>query len=170
MSKSIPENLEGDLPEATWEHAGKFLAALRAGHTFSSMGGIKPEENEAIYQTGFVFYEQKRYTDAAKIFAFLVTLDHMNPKYLSALGGATYMLGLYEDALKHYAAATLIGIRDPLPCFHAAECLVALNRVPEAIKTLELAREMAGQKEEHELLIAIIDSMWLRLANPKGIQ
>jgi len=70
--------------------------------------------------------------------------DHLEPRYLMALGGAAQMLGRYTDALQHYATATLLWLDDPRPALHSAECLIALGKLPEATQSLELAITLAG--------------------------
>lgn len=121
------------------EIADSLMGLLRAGGTLGSALEITDQECEALYALGYGMYEQGRYADAMKVFAQLVAYNHLEPRYLMALGGAARMLGRHEDALQQYVAAAVMTLDDPVPLYHSAECLVALGRVPEAAEALELA-------------------------------
>ncbi|CUI77170.1 SycD/LcrH family type III secretion system chaperone [Achromobacter xylosoxidans] len=112
---------------------------LRLGGTLGSGFGITEAECDALYQLGHGLYEQGRYSDAFKAFSMLVIYDHLEPRYLMALGGAQQMLSRYQDALLQYGAAALIRLDDPRPVFHSAECLIAMGRLAEAAESLDLA-------------------------------
>ncbi len=119
---------------------------LRSGGTLGQALEITGDECEALYQLGHGFYEQGRYSEAFQTFSLLVIYDHLEARYVMGLAGAAQMLGRHTDALQHYATAAMIRLDDPLPMFHAAECLIALQRLPEAIDSLELAAELANEK------------------------
>jgi type III secretion system low calcium response chaperone LcrH/SycD len=123
---------------------GGFGALLRSGGTLGSAQGVTPRECEALYQLGHGHYAQGRYSDAFKVFSLLLVYNHLEPRYLLALGGAAQMLGRYADALQHYATATLAALDDPRPPLHSAECLIAMGRLPEAAQSLQLAIALAG--------------------------
>ncbi|MFD4840238.1 SycD/LcrH family type III secretion system chaperone [Achromobacter sp. NPDC058515] len=131
------------------EAASDLSALLRQGGTLGSGQGVTRPECEALYQLGHGLYEQGRYSDAFKAFSMLVIYDHLEPRYLMALGGASQMLDRYSDALVQYGAAAMISLDDPLPMFHSAECLVAMERLPEAAESLELALSLCVA-EAHE--------------------
>jgi type III secretion system low calcium response chaperone LcrH/SycD len=120
---------------------------LKAGGTLGSALDITKDEREAMYQLGHSFYEQGRYSEAFKAFSLLVIWDHLEPRYLIALGGAAQMLGRWTDALQHYSTATLAKLDDPVPPYHCAECLIALERLPEAVESLELCLTLAGDEQ-----------------------
>ena len=136
---------------------------LKAGGTLGPALDITEDEREAMYQLGHGFYAQGRYSEAFKAFSLLVIWDHLEPRYLIALGGAAQMLGRYNDALQHYSTATLVKLDDPVPPYHVAECLIALERLPEAIESLELCLTLAGDahpvvKTRAEALLASIQA------------
>jgi type III secretion system low calcium response chaperone LcrH/SycD len=121
---------------------------LKMGGRLGDGWGITDAEREALYQLGHGLYEQARYSDAFKLFSMLVIQNHLEPRYLSALGSTCQMLGRYTDALQHYMAATVIRLDDPRPVFHSAECLIALNRLMEAKESLQLVLTLCGNRHE----------------------
>lgn len=130
---------------------------LKAGGTLGPALDITEDEREAMYQLGHGFYQQGRYSDAFKAFSLLVIWDHLEPRYLVALGGACQMLGRYTDALQHFMTATLSRLDDPVPPYHCAECLIALERLPEALESLSLSLTLAG--DGHPVVKARADAL-----------
>ena len=120
---------------------------LQAGGTLGEAWGTTEAEREALYQVGYSLYGQGKYSEAFKVFSLLVIQNHLEPRYLFALGGACQMLERYTDALQHYMAATVALLDDPLPVFHVAECLIAMGRPEEAKESLELVLLLC--KESH---------------------
>lgn len=136
---------------------------LQAGGTLGPALDITQDEREAMYQLGHGFYAQGRYSEAFKAFSLLVIWDHLEPRYLVALGGAAQMLGRYTDALQHYSTATLASLDDPVPPYHVAECLIALERLPEAVESLELCLTLAG--DEHPVVKARAEALLTSIKN-----
>jgi len=93
----------------------------------------------------------------------LVIWDHLEPRYLIALGGAAQMLGRHADALQHFMTATLALLDDPVPPYHCAECLIALGRLPEAIESLELVLTLAG--DDHPVVKARAETLLASVKN-----
>lgn len=118
---------------------------LQAGATVSSES--MAEENETIYAVGHGMYEQGRYVEAFKVFSLLVIRNHMEPRYLFGLAGACQVLGKYTEALQHYMAAAVLMVDDPLPIFHAAQCLIATSHVNAARESLELVLELCPEHQ-----------------------
>ncbi|WP_187394986.1 SycD/LcrH family type III secretion system chaperone [Pigmentiphaga aceris] len=131
--------------------------ALLAGGTIGPALDITEDEREAMYQLGYGFHQQGRYSEAFKAFSMLVIWDHLEPRYLVALASTCQMLGRYADALQHYMMATLISLDDPVPPFHCAECLIVLERLPEAIDSLELVLNLAG--DDHPVVKARAEAL-----------
>jgi len=121
---------------------GLLAEVLGRGGTLADLHGISDDECEALYALGYGLYEQRRYEDALKVLAFLVAHNHMEHRYLMALGSAAQVLGKYRDALQQFAAATLLDPLEPLSVLQSAECLLALGKHSPAAESLSLALEM----------------------------
>jgi len=124
---------------------------LQSGGTLGDdCWGTTAEEREALYRVGHGLYEHGKYSDAFKVFSLLVMQDHLEPRYVFGLGCACQMLGRYSDALQHYMAVAVACVDDPLPIFHAAECLIAMSHLSEASDSLALVLEHCS--DEHSAL------------------
>ena len=146
MSEAAPEELtEADVEQMQSELRQLFLH----GGTLAQAKGVTEQECEGLYQFGHGFYSQGRYQEAFRIFALLVTYDHLEARYLMALAASAQMLGRYRDALQHYSTATLLLIDDPAPLLHSAECCIALREAEGAAESLRLALEICGDDPEH---------------------
>ncbi|QXL83619.1 SycD/LcrH family type III secretion system chaperone [Comamonas sp. NLF-1-9] len=122
---------------------------LLHGGNLAGVSGITEQECEALYQFGHGFYSQARYNEAFRIFAMLVTYDHLEPRFLMALAASAQMLGRYRDALQHYSTATILLLDDPAPLLYSAECCIALRMKEGAIEALQMAIELAGDAPQH---------------------
>lgn len=145
------------------DSAKSLQGLFKAGGTLGSAMDITEDEREAMYQLGHGFYQQGRYSEAFKAFSMLVIWDHLEPRYLIALGGAAQMLGRHADALQHFMTATLALLDDPVPPYHCAECLIALGRLPEAIESLELVLTLAG--DDHPVVKARAETLLASVKN-----
>ena len=142
-ARTLPESdmSSVDMPDA-------ILDVLTSGGTLGNdCWGTTPDEREALYNMGYALYEQGRYEDAFKVFSLLVIQDHFESRYLFGLGATCQVLGRYTDALKQYMAAAALRSGDPLPIFHAAECLVALSHFNEAKDSLALVLELCTETD-----------------------
>ncbi|QEA13169.1 CesD/SycD/LcrH family type III secretion system chaperone [Comamonas flocculans] len=127
----------------------EFRQLLLNGGILANISGITEQECEGLYQFGHGFYSQGRYQEAFRIFALLVTYNHLEARYLMALAASAQMLGRYRDALQHYTTATLLLLTDPAPLLYSAECCIALRQTEGAIESLRLALELCGDQPEH---------------------
>jgi type III secretion system low calcium response chaperone LcrH/SycD len=123
-----------------------YSEAILSGATLKKLMGLSDHEMAAVYALGYNLYNQAKYLEAAKAFAFLVQHDHYERKYYKALGSALQMLKRYKDALQNYGMAATLDLTDPEPNFHAAECLIALGMLTEARDALEACIGMCANK------------------------
>ena len=105
------------------------------------------EEQERLYAAAYGLYEQGDYQKSAELFTELVLSDAFEERYWRGLAGAHMMNGNYQEALHAWCLVALLAERDPVPHFHAAECLLSLNDRAEGIKALQAAEERLGMDE-----------------------
>ncbi|MBS0616452.1 MAG: tetratricopeptide repeat protein [Verrucomicrobia bacterium] len=91
------------------------------------------------YQAAFACYEAGEYAKASDIFAYLSSLQPMNPDHWQGLAASKQMEGKYFEALFGWSFTSLLSPEDPEAHFHAAECLASLGQKTDALKALELA-------------------------------
>lgn len=119
------------------EHLPEQVAELLSnGATLGWIQNYDETDYEALYTLGHNLYGQCRYQDAVRIFAFLVLQNHLEPRYMNAYASSLQMVGNYLEAIKCYSIASLMDMEDPLPTFHTAECMLALDMVTEAREAL----------------------------------
>jgi tetratricopeptide (TPR) repeat protein len=89
-------------------------------------GGI-----EAIYATGYEFFQHKKYEQAQHIFSLLCFLDNRSKKFHYALGAVSFLLKQYIQAEVEYRLALLNGEYNPNLFLHLAEACLAQNKTKE---------------------------------------
>lgn len=135
--------------EMTAERIKEALDLLMKGGTFGDLHGFKPEDIEAVYSVGFASYQAGKFDEAETVFRFAVFYNHLEPKYLLALGAAQQAQRKYEEAIKTYAGIALIDLHEIRAYYHIAECLLALERRDEAVDMLKEAVRLAKPETEN---------------------
>ena len=97
------------------------------------------EEQENLYASGFSSYTSGNFAQASTLFSSLVLANPYEERYWRGLASAKQMEEQYEEALRAWAMVALIVDNDPMPHFHAAECLTSLHDGEEALKALNMA-------------------------------
>jgi type III secretion system low calcium response chaperone LcrH/SycD len=103
---------------------------------------------ESLYAIGFEHYEQADYKKADALFTQLVLREPLEERYWHALASCKLMDQNYEEALRAWAMVSLLNGEAPLPHFHAAQCLIALEQREEAAKAISFAeKRVAGHDD-----------------------
>ncbi len=105
------------------------------------------EEQENLYASGFSSYTSGNFAQASTLFSSLVLASPFEERYWRGLASAQQMQARYEEALRAWAMVALIVDNDPLPHFHAAECLTSLHDREEALKALTMAEGLLKEGE-----------------------
>jgi hypothetical protein len=103
----------------------------------------------------YSLYAASNYREGETLFRHLVTKEPLVKKHWFGLSSTLMMQRKYEEALMPWAMTALLGDEDPMPHFHAGECLFCLGQKEEAKKALLLAKERAPYDEA--LLLNIQD-------------
>lgn len=119
------------------------LAKLRAHIKDDS--GLKVEELKdvdikAMYELGYNLYQSYSYKDSLEIFRRLCIARPYEPKFWFGLASSFQMMNKFEEALMPWTMLCLVDPNNPMPHFHAAECLISLKnftRAKEALFTAE---------------------------------
>jgi type III secretion system low calcium response chaperone LcrH/SycD len=138
---------------------------LSCGETLAEALGCSVKTQEGLYYLAYTFYNQAKYDDAMRVFAYLMTANHVDRRYHSGFGACLHMQQRYREALRHYAAASMLDLTDPGPVMHSAECYLALGDKAQARSSLAYALAQARAHERHhgfvprlEAMLAFIDS------------
>lgn len=125
--------LEFDLPAAE-----VLLHSVMSDGGLCKLAECTDQDCESLYAMGFGLYSQAHYADALKIFALLVTLKGLEPRFLKGLAACLQMTDQPAEAIRHYATAIMLDVDDPAPLLHTAECLLMLGHVEHASECLEM--------------------------------
>lgn len=142
----------------------KIAELLTGGGTLGAAMDYDETDYEALYALGHNLYSQSHYQDAVRIFGFLVMQNHLEPRYMNAYASSLKMVGNYLEAIKVYSMGSLMDMSDPLPTFHTAECMLALNLVTEAKEALGFVVSQSNAPQYAELktralaMLALLDS------------
>ncbi len=102
-----------------------------------------PEEQDHLYAVGFGSYSQGNYAQASSLFTTLVTANPFDERFWRGLASSKQMEKKYQEALRAWSLVALLCDKDPLPHFHAAECLMSLDEKSDALKALKMAQELS---------------------------
>lgn len=146
ITENTSEQVTANLPD-------QIVELFSNGGTLGATQDYDDTDYEALYALGHNLYAQSRYQDAVRIFSFLVLQNHLEPRYMNAYASSLQMAGNYLEAIKVYSIASLMDMSDPLPTFHTAECMLALNMVAEAKEALTFVLRQSKAPEYAELKI-----------------
>ena len=118
------------------------------------------EDVRVLYATAHALYAAGDYDDAEKIFRQLTVCKPLEENHWHGLGATLQMKKEYSGALTAWSMAALFGKDDPLPHFHAAECLFSLGETPQALKALHEAQKyLEAENPDHDALVSQIDAL-----------
>lgn len=114
-----------------------------------------PEEQEVLYEAAYLLYEQGKYAEARGLFLQLVCIAPFVEKYWRGHASSLQMEAQYSEALQAWAICALFVEGDPLPHYHAAQCLCSLNQREDAMRALDCALQRIGDDAAHPLKVRI---------------
>ncbi len=111
----------------------------RLGNAF----GLEEKHLEAVYTLASGQYQQGRYTDALKLFAFITFHDQTFMKAFKGIGCCLQMLGRYQEALIYLGLAIIDDDTDMQIAVQIAECLLHSGQRDDAKSLLmRVSREL----------------------------
>ncbi len=113
-----------------------------------SEGEISPlsqDQEHSLYERAFDLYERQDYRSAAPLFTQLVLTNPFEVHYWRGLASAKQMTHDYMAAVHAWGLVALLEEDDPLPHFHAAECLLHVEEVEDAQKAIHAALERCDE-------------------------
>jgi len=98
-----------------------------------------------LYSTAYAYYESGLFAEAGNIFTKLTLDDPQEEAYWRGLAAARQMEHKYKSALYAWGLVSILSKDDPMPHFHAAECMLSLNQREEAKTALNAALQLARE-------------------------
>lgn len=124
---------------------------LSQSETLQEAFEIDPDEMEGSYAAAHEHYMNDRFEESVEMFRWLTILNPLIEKYWLGFGASQQLLKTYEGALRAYAVCTFLDPKNPYPHFHAYECYVALEDLPQAHLALEQARNLSQHPAYRQL-------------------
>ncbi|MEC4720734.1 SycD/LcrH family type III secretion system chaperone [Noviherbaspirillum sp. CPCC 100848] len=128
--------------------AEQMVELFSNGGTLGDVYDYNSTDYEVVYALGSELYNQGRYSDAMKAFGFLVIHNQWEKRFVNAYAASLQMCKRYEDALQYYSLASVMDMRDPVPTFHTAECMIALGQLLEATQALEIVVNQCREEKD----------------------
>ncbi|MEO0317647.1 MAG: hypothetical protein RL404_1324 [Pseudomonadota bacterium] len=120
------------------------LDNLAKGAKLGAAFGIEDRQLEAVYAIGLGQYQQGRYDDAMKLFAFISFHDPTFMKAFKGIGSCLQMLGRHQEALVYLGLAIIDDDSDLQTAVQIAESLVHVGQREDAHLLLKrITRELA---------------------------
>ncbi|MBM3191817.1 MAG: tetratricopeptide repeat protein [Chlamydiae bacterium] len=129
-------------------------------HSMMAPQDFTQEDISLLYSLGVNLYEQGDYSQAKLIFERLILAKSHEKKFWMALGATLQMSRQYQEALTSWAMASFMEEDDPLPHFHACECLLSLEDYKEAKKALAEAKRRSSEDVELSKKIQALETAW----------
>ncbi len=127
------------------------LHNLAHGARLGNAFGLDEQHLEAVYTLASGQYQQGRYADALKLFAFITFHDQTFMKAFKGIGCCLQMLGRYQEALIYLGLAIIDDDTDMQIAVQIAECLIHSGQREDARTLLKrVSRELAhGDSNEY---------------------
>lgn len=133
----------------------RVLDILSSSSQFAAKDTLSCEEQERIYTAAHKLYETGAYPKALEFFLQLTHTGPFEEAFWRGQASCYQMLGAWDEALHTWAMCALLKEEDPLPHYHAAECLLSKNEKAEALKALAKARDLSTKEDNQSLLVKI---------------
>ena len=114
---------------------------------------------EEEHLKAFLFYEAGHYKEAALSFDILVKKNPFEAKSWFSLASSYQQLQEYHKALPAWAMSAFLDSKNPYPHFHAAECLLSMDKKKEALLALKKAKTLCNDSDLLQK-IEILEEIW----------
>lgn len=103
---------------------------------------LDPQQKEAVYAMAYGLYQTGDYEKSEQFFIHLVLNDPFDKRFWKGVASARQMQKKYQEALHSWSILCFFDEKDPLPHFHASECLFSLQQPEEALKALNCSERL----------------------------
>jgi type III secretion system low calcium response chaperone LcrH/SycD len=137
----------------------ELIKTIQEGYSIAAAMDFSKEKLEAVYATGYQFFNQGKYEKAMKLFGFLLIHEQSDRRFFIAFGTCLQMLDAPEEAIKYLGIASVWEPSDPAPSVQIVECLLSLNRSSEAYDLLKKIDEEFGSLQQFKEISAKVKLM-----------
>jgi type III secretion system low calcium response chaperone LcrH/SycD len=122
------------------------------GMTLKDATGISDETMEGLYSLAYSFYNQGKYREALALFELLAGTSPTVHKYFLGLGACYQQTEAYGAAFASYYIALNLDPDNPIPAYHAVDCLLKQDLKEEALECAEAAVLICDGRPEYREL------------------
>lgn len=133
----------------------QFLAALRGGSGVPAYPAGVPTV-EAIYAAGCWLLSRDRPADAAKVFRVMLHAAPQDERPWLGLGECHERIGQHRIALELYGTGSTLAAASVRCHIARARSLRLLDRDDEAEAAMEMAEQVAAERDDEELIALVL--------------
>jgi type III secretion system low calcium response chaperone LcrH/SycD len=100
---------------------------------------LSPKDCTTLYTKAYALYNQNNFEKAAELFYLLIQAQPFYFDHWAGYSSCLQMQGHYEKALSSWALAALTEESNPLPHFHAGECLFSMGEAEQGVIAMQRA-------------------------------
>ncbi len=152
MLEAVMKIAEDDAPKVQKGIDALYENVFEKGMMPKDALGIQDADTEALYAQGYQLYNMGKYKDARNVFASLIVVDPIEPRFLFGHAACSHMLENYEAAADMYTHQAMISPDDPIPYYHAADCYIKMKDPFSATVALNLVIKRAEGKDEFSMI------------------
>lgn len=107
---------------------------------------------EKIYADGYNFFKAGQYEKAMGIYRILMLLNPLDARHPMALASCYHRLKNYYEAMLYYGLSNELDEKNPLPLYHASDCMIKLGNKKEALILLKAMLQKMGNNPKYVIL------------------
>lgn len=128
-------------------------AVFRKGIPPKDALGLTDDILEGMYGQAYHQFNNGRYDDASIIFRLLVILNPADARFTMGIAACHHMKHEYPQAAQMYSICGLIDVENPMPFYHASDCWIKQDNIPDAINALNLAVIRCEGKPQYQMIL-----------------
>ncbi len=125
---------------------------VKEGSNVKDALGLTDAMIEGIYGQAYRLYNTGKFKDASQIFRMLIMLCPNDARFLMGLAACHHMAKDFLSAINTYTICSMLDGENPVPLYHASDCMIQIGDQASALIVLEMAVERAGDKPEYKTL------------------
>jgi type III secretion system low calcium response chaperone LcrH/SycD len=156
VKELIDQSITKVKPNCSDKERGQYQEILRKiiekDSSLNAAVGITKEMENRYYECAHQLYSSGQYRQAGLLFAFLSTLDELNPTYFMGSAACFHMQQQYKNAANAYVAAFYLDPENPMPFYYASDCYLKDQDIGMALFSLTMVIQGCAGREEYEII------------------
>ncbi len=107
---------------------------------------------EKIYADAYVYFQAGKYEKAMQFYRILMLLNPLDARHPMAMASCYHRLKNHFAAIQYYGLSSSLDPSNPLPYYHASDCLIHQGNTGMAVILLKTMLEQIGNDPKHAVL------------------